>query len=432
MKKRFSIRASHRPGMTVLEVLFAIGIAIVGLLGIASLLPLAGRNAGDSVRTAEAQALAHQWNDDLLVRDIVNPANWQFYHDYTVSGMTLGWNSWGNLPTSRNQYNNSLRPINKQAVCIDPNFMTSRDLGSKLVNFSPGANSCLWYRPSVFPYYLDTYNPAVDPVYTVSAQSSYAYALDQPRMVRVALGSSTAILSSRAVQQLFSSLDDLAIDTEANDKSVPATRNLTAGTGTLTNAKMTNNGNYTWLATLVPTDTLLNVDSVDSALLSVVVIHKRDLIYFDPTTPPSRGSQPDIEDKPQGERLFNVSVKNSTGAFRGGHAGTVTLSASDGVSNVIHVGDWLMLARNRRVLDPITGNPTTTPVTTIPVYRWYRVISVDDSPDLYPNATVPDGYWERDVVLEGPDWVFDTTGANPTTATYIPGAVAVYERMIER
>ena len=51
------IKQNGRSGVTILEVLFAIGIAIIGLLGIASILPLAGRQASDSNRAAEAQAL---------------------------------------------------------------------------------------------------------------------------------------------------------------------------------------------------------------------------------------------------------------------------------------------------------------------------------------------------------------------------------------
>ena len=38
--------------------------------------------------------------------------------------------------------------------------------------------------------------------------------------------------------------------------------------------------------------------------------------------------------------------------------------------------------------------------------------------------------WSRSVVLDGPDWVFDFTNANPTQATLVSGVVTVVERVI--
>jgi Tfp pilus assembly protein PilV len=48
-----------RRGVTVLEVLFATGIAIFGLLGIYSLLPLAARQANEANEATEGQAYGH-------------------------------------------------------------------------------------------------------------------------------------------------------------------------------------------------------------------------------------------------------------------------------------------------------------------------------------------------------------------------------------
>lgn len=50
-----------RRGATILEVLFAIFVVIVGLLGIASLIPLAARNAVESNAHNNAQSLGPRW-----------------------------------------------------------------------------------------------------------------------------------------------------------------------------------------------------------------------------------------------------------------------------------------------------------------------------------------------------------------------------------
>lgn len=428
-------RRTNRTGITILEVMFAMGVAIIGLLGIASLLPLAARNASESARASEGQALAHTWYDELLVRGIDRPANWQFFQDFTNTAVNPntnpGFYSYANLPINKNSYNAALRLVTKQAVCIDPYFLSSRDIRSALTSGKfnqPIADAHRWYRPAVFPYYLDTYNPVVDPAYTVSSQSTYAYSVDQPRMVRVTLGQGSAQIAARAVQQLFASGDDLAVDTEISDLSIAPTRSRGDAADTL--LRMNSKGEYSWLATISPTDTLTSTDPVENALLSLVVIYRRDLIFFDTTSPPTRSGTPDIEGKPQGERMFRVIPQYDSSAlpkpvsFRGGHGGTVTLVASDGVSSRIHVGDWVMLAKNR--------------TTTQSVFRWFRVIATEGEAEygkikqFDPTATAtsaPDDVWAKKVVLEGPDWSFD--GTSPTLATYIPGTVAVYERMIQ-
>lgn len=428
MSKSCKCRRANRAGITILEVMFAMGVAIIGLLGIASLLPLAARNASESARASEGQALAHTWYDELIVRGIDRRANWQYFLDFKDGTTNPGFYSYSTLTTNKNSYNGAQRVLNKQAVCIDPYFLSSRDVRSAMTSGKfnqPIVDAHRWYRPAVFPYYLDAYNPVVDPAYTVSSQSTFAYTVDQPRMVRVTLGQGSAQIAARVVQQLFASGDDLAVDTEASDLSIAPTRNRGDVANTL--LRMNSKGEYSWLATISPTDTLTSTDTVESALLSLVVIHKRDLVFFDPTSPPTRSGPPDIEGKPQGERMFRVVPQyDSTSTpvpFRGGHGGTVTLVASDGVSSRIHVGDWVMLAKNRTA--------------TQSVFRWFRVIATEGEAEygkinqFDPTATAtsaPDDVWARKVVLDGPDWSFDAT--SPTLATYIPGTVAVYERMI--
>ena len=63
---RTAMRAGYpqRDGLSIMEVLFAIGVLMIGLLGIASILPVAGRNAANALRSdATAGAVENQINN---------------------------------------------------------------------------------------------------------------------------------------------------------------------------------------------------------------------------------------------------------------------------------------------------------------------------------------------------------------------------------
>ena len=57
-----------RRAVTLVEVIFAVGVVLVGLLGVMSILPLAGRRAEDSINLNVGAAMAESIMDDLLSR----------------------------------------------------------------------------------------------------------------------------------------------------------------------------------------------------------------------------------------------------------------------------------------------------------------------------------------------------------------------------
>ncbi|XZE34617.1 type IV pilus modification PilV family protein [Pirellulaceae bacterium SH501] len=80
-----NIRSNVRRALTVLEVLFAIGIILVGLVGIAAMVPFAGRQAADSYRIAHgiasgSNALAAFKSDQFLLPSSDRP--WQLVDDF--------------------------------------------------------------------------------------------------------------------------------------------------------------------------------------------------------------------------------------------------------------------------------------------------------------------------------------------------------------
>ena len=91
--------ATKRSGVTVLEVLFATGIAVFGMVGIASLLAVAGRQASDANNWSEAQAAAQNALSDFVVRGYANSARWATFSDQIAATFPVRFKSYKLLGT---------------------------------------------------------------------------------------------------------------------------------------------------------------------------------------------------------------------------------------------------------------------------------------------------------------------------------------------
>ena len=457
-------RAAQRSGVTILEVMFAIFVVIIGLLGIASILPLAARNASDSNAHNNAQALGQRWFQSFFAfrlneHDAFTSSqlgyNWQWYRDYgSTPSFELYHKSYADVDAatrtrveilpgtnqsatkSNTAVRNLMRVWGHQAVCIDPLFFTEPEVRQHTGGSSTGRPG--GYRLAVFPYFNDNYNPLTDPFDPTNAWP------DQPRMVRVTLGFGTTTapgsqVSRKLVEDIFSSPDDVSVDADEKDKTLAATRIFDSAL-----AKALSSGQYSWLATLsprepLPTDVLpANAASTalatsDEYLISLVVMNRRDRQFVAPGSTLLPGNP---EDKPGGERL--VWVYPLSGSFTGGVGGRVRLISNAATRSVLHIGDWIMLGKHY-LTDP------TDAARRYSYFRWYRIIAVDEKTrvgtlgDLSPSGTDPYGagasmpVWSRDVVLEGPDFALLDPGpppviVPPVTGTLMSGVVTVVER----
>lgn len=449
------------------------GVAVIGLLGIASLIPLSSKNAADSMYMSEAQALSTDWYSEFNPRGLNVSGNWIMYRDFSTParqnfdkqlGSTLSSRGCTPAPTYL------LRELGRESICLDPYFLAHSSFSNTQSN---------WYRPAVFPYYQDTYNPLIDSAYPVASVGSSFWEA-QPRMVRVTVpGDSGGPLSMRSLERTFLSTDDLtitrdvpALNVDDKDETVPPMRYG------LSNARFASTNHYSWFATMSPAEPIpaLSTESTIFYTVSLVVVHDRDLQVFDPAVTAMRtgiNDPPRVDDKPKGERL--LWVEPISGDFVGGNGGRVRLIGNDGTDSDVKSGDWVMLSRTYAAslvsASPITVRPFT-------VFRWYRIISVEQeqTPTLLStpplpyqlgtltqvtnSATVGDPYniassslpnqvWGREVVLEGPDWSFgpginpispivSVSGAGsgglnivtPTTATLVKGVKTVIERVM--
>ena len=60
------LKRSVRRAVTLVEVIFSIGVVLIGLLGLLSILPLAGKRAQDSISLSVAPVIANNVQAELL------------------------------------------------------------------------------------------------------------------------------------------------------------------------------------------------------------------------------------------------------------------------------------------------------------------------------------------------------------------------------
>ena len=152
-----------RRGVTIIEVLFAIGIVIVGLLGVASLLPMAARNAELSNEAAEGQAYAQRYYAEFVSRGFSDSRNWRWFDDNPAMGnktFSTAFNNAVEIPSSSNAGGNVSTAF-RHAICIDPGFFADPLSVLEVNGSSFGANQA--YRPGLFPYYQDSFDPTSNP-----------------------------------------------------------------------------------------------------------------------------------------------------------------------------------------------------------------------------------------------------------------------------
>ncbi|MEI7460499.1 MAG: hypothetical protein WCK15_13895 [Pirellula sp.] len=457
-------------GLTVIEVLFAMVIILVGLVGVAAMIPFAIRQAEDSYRITHGLAAGENALGVLKSQSVVQPrmdAPWQFVNDEWADGDSKGWavTSWnnfyqlneyslrlkalglsGDLDTTQNR--NAIALLQNQIIgtsfCIDPLFWGYQERGVKL-----GINSRGNYRRSRFPFYREGVPNSLDPFDT-------NLAFETPRMRRVSIadpmgpdanGNSGWLRLPSSLQLSAVSGGDIAAAKPDEDKSAaPLRGEYVDGAGALMQSP-TNAASVSWMATLTPSDntpiirpTSLTYNPNNLSLappieifpesydLAVVVFGKRDVReQLDPTT----------LIVPESERLgLMLGVPNDLEYLTSGTF-DITIDSGANVDPKIKVGDWLMLSRYIYLTNPASNPIKHTDAklyATRERHKWYRVLSV-----------APDDTFPKSVRLSGQPWdyteqeladarVIDPTLASlkmpQTTVTLLKNVLQVFQRTV--
>ena len=287
------IKQSIRRAVTLVEVIFAIGVILIGLLGLLSILPLAGNRSQDSISLSTGPQVANRVLAELKSNRFLSKGQL-----ITMTGVNLSVDS-------------------NVSFCIDPIFV------SDPLTVKPARVTNVGYFSGNFPFYDARHDPSKDPISTRPPSTG----VGQPRMNRVGINDSIGVVPGTVARVFSENRDDL-INTRPDDRSVPV--RLSAGeiqplsTG-LEYGKRIPSGEFSWIVTVNP------LRGGVYASVAVVVMRNRTMeLDF----PPLKNTI--------GERLASVTYAQG---FRGGAGGIVHLEANQKTESNLVPGDWVMLSK---------------------------------------------------------------------------------------
>lgn len=396
-----------KSAVTIVEVLFAIGIVIIGLMGIGGLIMISGTQLTQGLKTDAMSNLGLNAVEEFDMRYMRKQEQLAWYNpDNSNFEIFRGDDSYCIDPyyiAQQIENNNNVAPFNLfpgvAASSTNPNIAVMPRV--TLINASGVVNDSTLYDPS-------TYGPGVSLIMNkLQAQELFTSkdnlamrwsdaATELPKQVWFDDRPSPLVDSPRT-RDLIDNDYDGVIDEEdeAYVKRI--------GFGDLSRL---GSNEFSWMATITPDRTFMvreegvpaGQDRTDQFLISLVIFHNRVL----------RQNTTTLEDQ---ERVLLVTLRGN--GFGGGE---VRLQSDNPEALDLKHSDWVMLSAQSEL-----G----------PQFRWYKVTYIDDEvQQLAPN----DFY--RDATLQGPDWNrsewIDSTHPRPklTYATFIPHVIGVFEKTI--
>jgi hypothetical protein len=403
--------ARPRRGVSIVEVIFAIGITSVGLLGAIAIFPVASAQVRKA-RTNDAMAAAGRSAVHLFDTWGMRRPTDRWYTWYpNVSPPQFGIVAW------------------QQGVsyCIDSRFVVrnkanwnTAQLGAQVFPYNsplnpPGVAPTLNPRMSRVAFFPGTLDPAN--VFTRDQfdrqNITQADALGAPAYGRNLLLADSLFVFSDDLAILRPGIDDVSklnLPGVRNDRSQPSFQIFPTLSGGIAGPRPTQ-GHMSWMATLVPKIDLYSGQGSDEYVLSIVVFNDRPNDLF--LTTYANGGNENIL-----ERVVNVVVQGD-----GSSGGEVLLSyaASQSTTNDKFAAERLKLRANDWIL--LAGKQVAVP-NAVDRFQWYRVTHCDTEIDYGNNVS---GAYSRYATLIGQDW---NTNLLLQQATLMEGAAAVYEKTI--
>ena len=455
-----------RSGLTMLEVIFAMVVILVGLVSIAFLIPLAGREAEDSQQITQGLAAGESALALFSTANIAQPTietPWCLVDDvgiveHSISGMRDAYNAIAiTFPVPPNATQAAIAQNEAVGVgfCIDPLFWGFQN--------RTGNNVPQPFFRTRFPFLFDN----SDPVLMLSG----AQIRRAPRLLRGSLSDpqlstpGSWLRQPAAVRLATMYGGDLVQPTASKNKAIGPLRSVYVGSDGSIVASPTAAQQASWLATVTPSENtpLISLDRVTPIYqqslvanqpldiprlfdVALVVFSKRDARELAATAvldPGSlqQGTPAQIMNVPTNERVVRV-VGISNDAI---HSGTFNITV-DGYSTMdskVKAGDWIMMSRfAMRDLLPRPANINNLTQVARQVHRWYRIIAVtgDSYPLTLRIAGKPWGWTEgeiSDMLEKGmtlptlPPTPGTGQGTYETQAVIMKDVVQVYERQME-
>ncbi len=371
-------RSPTRRGLSLLEVLIAMGVLVIGLLGVAAMLPVGQHYVGSAERLDSTAAVGQTAMAEIAARDLVRPRN-----DFWLqpNGATYG------------------ADLTRVPLAIDP--LASAVNGIK--GNPSDQRITLWFPPETaqgIPTTGPNAAPRLRRATIPPAGQSTGDSPNPPWTITLAVA-----------ERIFTSHDDLALELP-DDRDVPSIA-LTKNVGG-NPVRRQFRGNFSWMFTVFPVRDS-GATSTDMFTVSVVVFERRRLelnpglaandARYDPE-PPERMVLSDsiiVDGTP-----FDNRVLAGVG---GVDTHLVVPEDQRGYLANVRPHEWVLLSG----IDPSGLKPA--------MFHWYRIIMVDGETLPHPQNS---SYVYRHVMLAGPDW-------DPDLATYVSlfeGAVGVYEKTV--
>ena len=416
---------SPRLGLSLTEVLISMGILTVGLLGVASVFPVASFYMQKGDVADRGSAIAQAAFNEAISRGWLNPENWLAWED-TVSGITLPP---GNVNrTFSRQFAETFRRKKSSQLYlagtpVQNEQEITREFGSVFMidplgvasvseyNATSGqntANTANWLCGK-FPTTSPTLNPlpmaAWTPWFDTGGLSTTRWPVRRLTLREIPTGAGASVMANR----LFSTSDDLVFDVPASQDKPSVQRfelaNLDNGPSANDALTRQSRGDYSWFITVCPTtptarDALATDPGANSYEIAVVVFYKRPLGVETPSVAEDTTANRDL--LAANERAVHAKIVSS--GLNGGEVllekyGNDSMEESPFVN--LKVGNWVYLCG---------PHPSSTDVRPMMTARWYQVLAIEGKTERLnsigttsPVAAAGDPE-RRLVALRGPEW----------------------------
>ena len=477
-----------RYAVTLMEVVFAIGIVLAGLVGLAALIPIAASNAKATVEMDRSINESTSAETIAVLKQMIDLDSLVIYDKLAIDtqpNQALGIVPEQNAISVRYKTENQGVQVNgglttiyfgklespgyghhpfgsglTSAICVDPlgmpnpTFLPSEKYDGAfrlpIDHTQPNPDNVFDY--SRFPYFSEMSAVLAPPNENVTQAGGAPFLT--PRMWRATLAwdlqndgikpvNRNEVIPHSVAQRLFRGFGDVSVlnGNEDGDPGSVLVSQTKIGVATqLFDASRDESSRYSWFLTLVPP--FLGGNNFRQ---SFVVVDRRLPMVPRRQGDPAALNQThhvieDAKDNPDSEVL--TWVGGAIG-FADGTGGDVLLYGSDKVSSDVRVGEWVLLSRQPYAAPPPnpTG-PAPPPVPTgPPVHRWFQVLSVDEPEFGLINSTFAEAnwtgrdypVWRRWVTLRGSDWAFGLGVNNlldDTYCTIVKGAISVVESTV--
>ncbi len=438
-----------RRAISLTEVLIAMGILTLGLLGVAAIFPVGGWYMQKADIADRGSAIAQSVMSDIVARGMLNPWAWYVMTPAPLINSTSSANY--QFQSIDGKYTPSRAPIpytftrpfaetllagmtnNSDATILTKQFGSAFVIDPMYAAAAAGTTTN-GNNVGAYPFPATAYYPWYGSYYQTPAWSAWRTSSKNERtwpIRRVTFQMPNGLpLDKTMAESLCRISDDLAVELPARaDRPAGQKWDTITVSGVPFPLARQWTGDYSWIATIVPTTIAArngmaqNPESFEYEV-SVVVFYKRSLPTAPPTTPP------ELLETSSHERMVNAKIV-STGMSGGELLLTdlkdVTNSGGQNVSpfDQLKVGQWIMLCG---------PHPNITSTEPRFVLNWYQVLSIDKEGTGLPNF---DATRQRVVALRGPEWPWQPATtltaadlSNDLCVGIFRGAVAVHSKTL--